>query len=276
MKKTIVLTRPIAQAQSLATWLEKQLAAQNKTEQYHVALFPLLEVTPLPPSSELYFALQTTLARLSDYALAVFVSPNAVHAVFEAGINWPSHVAIGVVGEGSRAALAQYGVHDNNTRIYRPASPAQSDSEALLAALDLSALAGRKAVLFRALAGRELLADTLAAHGVKVDKVIAYQRAAPALTPALSQRLRELLSHPSIWVVSSSEALSNLTALVQQSAGVLGMALMRQINLWVTHPRIGEVAKENGFQSIRLIGLGDENLLLAVQSRFCCQGTDDR
>jgi len=260
MNNTIVLTRPIAQSQALA----KQLEALR----YRVAIFPLLEIAALPERSELQIKLQTSLANLDRYAMAAFVSPNAIHAVFQQKTRWPAHVAIAVLGEGSRLALAQYGINDTNTRIYSPTDPLKSDSETLLHNIDLPALKGHEVVIFRAETGRELLADALTEHEIKVDKVIAYRRFAATLSEQSAQQLMALLTESSRWVISSSEALRTLEDLVMQSAGEVGVVKMHQVNLWVSHQRIAQFAEKSGFKHVHLIGLGDENILLALQSHL--------
>jgi uroporphyrinogen-III synthase len=273
----IVLTRTRVQSQPLA----HRLTALG----YAVALFPLLEIVPLPENSNQQRIFQATLNNLSTYAMAVFVSPNAIHAVFKNGLKWPSEVAIAVMGEGSRAALAQYGISEKSAHIYCPATPASSvdsannsttpqfraDSEALLRELDLDSLRGRNVVIFRAETGRELLADALAEHDIHVVKVIAYRRFAPLMTVEDKQLLSDLLASDSTWVVASSEALRTLANCIQKLASDVdvnstNVVASQQLTLWVSHHRIAETAEKCGFNHIRLIGSGDENLLLALQS----------
>jgi len=259
----VILTRPKAQSRQLAD----TLAGLG----YAVEVFPLLEIAGLPQSGELYRHLQSVLDNLKNYAMAAFVSPNAIHAVFANGLKWPAGVAIAVMGEGSRSTLAEYGINDSNTRIFSPTDPFRSDSETLLENLDLPALRGHATVIFRSETGRELLADALTKEGVTVDKVIAYQRLVPALTADTVKQLFELLTCSGIWVVSSSEALRTLEKMVVQmageNAGADAVVKMHQINLWVSHHRIAQNALNSGFKNVQLIGSGDENLLLALQSR---------
>jgi len=252
----IILTRPASQAQPLAD----RLTALG----YSVALFPLFEIAPLPEKSELQLNLQATLANLSRYAMAAFVSPNAVHAVFKNGLVWPPDVAIAIMGEGSRAALMQYGINEKNTRLYCPVALGHSDSEALLQELDLPSLKDREVVIFRAETGRELLADGLATHDVDVVKVVCYRRVASPMTEQRCQLLKDLLALGSVWVINSSEALRTL---IEDSDGGVDVVTLQQINVWVSHRRIAETAEKCGFKHIRLIGSGDENLLLALQSQ---------
>jgi uroporphyrinogen-III synthase len=255
----IILTRPAIQAQPLA----QRLTALG----YSVALFPLLEIAPLSANSELQLTLQATLADLSRYAMAVFVSPNAIHAVFKNGLVWPTDVPIAVMGEGSRAVLVQYGINEKNTRLFCPTDPFHSDSETLLHELDLPTLQDREVVIFRAETGRELLADALAAHGIHIVKVVAYRRFAPPLTAQTNQLMSELLGTEGHWVVSSSEAIRTLSDMINQGAGEIRVVALQQMNLWVSHRRIAETAEKCGFKHIHLIGSGDENLLHELQSR---------
>lgn len=265
MRKSVnvILTRPQAQSRLLA----EKLTALG----YAVEVFPLLEIAALPKQGELQQRLQSVLDNLDHYAMAAFVSPNAIHAVFAGGLKWPSSVAIAVMGEGSRTALAEYGINDSNTRIYSPTDPFRSDSETLLENLDLPALRGHTVAIFRSETGRELLADALINEGVSVEKVIAYQRLIPTLTTETVKQLDELLTCAGIWVVSSSEALRTLENMVAhttgENAGADAVVKMHQINLWVSHHRIAQNAQNSGFKRVQLIGSGDENLLLALQSR---------
>ena len=255
---TLVLTRPLAQAQVLASQLDDL--------GYEVELFPLLDIAALAPGTAVHDTLQTTLAELKRFALAAFVSPNAVHAVFAGGLVWPTGVAIAVMGEGSRHALAEYGINSGNTRIFSPTDAFRSDSETLLENLDLAALQGHDVVIFRAETGRELLAEALTAHQIRVHKVVAYQRLNPTLTEQNRQHLLHLLDRPACWIVSSSEALRTLEGLARQAGGEAAVVKTHQINCWVSHRRIAQTAQEMGFCRVQLIGSGDQNLLRALQS----------
>ena len=66
--------------------------------------------------------------------------------------------------------------------------------------------------------------------------------------------------------MSSSEALRTLTELTRQLAGEAGVVKLQQVILLVSHQRIAETAEKCQFKNIHLIGPGDANLLLALQS----------
>jgi uroporphyrinogen-III synthase len=250
----VVITRPLAQASGFAS---RVIAIGRKPE-----VFPLLEIHALSDDTQL----KASLDRLSDFAMVAFVSPNAVNAAFSYIQNWPSDVAIAVMGAGGRAALATHGITDVNARIISPTNPDRTDSETLLDELDMDALSGRSVLIIRGETGRELLADALRAKSIAVVQVAAYRRAAPEFSAERQQRLIALLSQQNTWVVTSSEALQTMLLWARQIDFVGGVAKMQHQHLLVPHARIAETAKILGFLSITLTGSGDERLLVALQS----------
>ena len=254
MSKPVVITRPLAQAESLA----QQVTALGRT----AVLFPLLEIHPLPDST----ALQAMLADLTRFAMVAFVSPNAIHAAFAHLSQWPSGVAIAVVGEGSRAALAEHGVNDANATIYCPRDPLRTDSQTLLEVLDVAALRGRQVLIVRGESGRELLSDALRQHGASITQIAAYRRTAPQPSAAVLAQLQALLDAEPDWIITSSEALRILLTMVERIAGTAGVVKMQQQHLVVPHSRIAEVAQNLCFHNVTLTGSGDERLLAALQS----------
>jgi uroporphyrinogen-III synthase len=260
MTQSVVITRPQTQAEELLPAIE----AIGR----HAVLFPLLDIAPLQDPTD-QAALRAALAHIGDYALIAFVSPNAIDAAFAELPAWPKGVPIGIMGEGSRRALAKHGVDDSNAVIYSP-KDARTDSETLLAVLDLDALRARKVMILRGQTGRELLADRLREEGVEVTQVATYRRSAPAFDAARQAHLTALLASKNDWIVTSSEALRNLAHMARQLA-VLGLrpdavAKMQQQRLIVPHARIAETAQSEGFLDVCLTASGDEALLAALQS----------
>ncbi|GAB3471393.1 hypothetical protein GCM10027321_43200 [Massilia terrae] len=255
MPGKVVITRPRAQAEPLA----RAVAALGR----EAVVLPLLDIEPLPDQS----ALKQALAQLGDYALAAFVSPNAIDAAFAHIPAWPSGVAIGVVGEGSRAALARHGVDERSVTIYCPAQGEASDTEHLLRAIDLVQLAGRRVLIVRGESGRELMADGFIAAGAAVTVVPAYRRAVPALTPALAAQLAALVATPNDWIITSSEALRGLVERVRELDPEGGVAKLQQQHLVVPHARIAETAFSLGLTRVTQTGSGDAGVLAALQSQ---------
>lgn len=253
--RAVVITRPRAQAQPLA----QAVRALGR----RAVVLPLLEIAPLDDTAPL----RAALAGLASCAMVVFVSPNAVDAAFAHLDGWPAGVPIGVVGEGSRAALARHGVTGENATIHCPPDPANSDSEHLLASLDLSVFAGRRVLIVRGESGRELMADTLRAAGAQVAAVAAYRRSVPPLSAALAAELGALLAGPNDWIITSSEALRGLAGLVRELDPATGLARLQAQHLIVPHARIAETARALGCDRITLTGSGDARLLAAIQSQ---------
>ncbi len=257
-QRPVIITRPLAQALPLAA----RVSALGRQAE----VFPLLDILPLPDQT----ALQQVLAGLAQFAMVAFVSPNAIDASFAAmpasALPWPRDVAIAVMGEGSRAALAAHGVHAGNARIVSPLDPERTDSSTLLAALDLASLRQGEVLILRGESGRELLADALRAAGVAVRQVAAYRRSAPVWDAARRQQLQHLLARDSDWLLTSSEALRILFDALQQMKQPALVARMQQQHVIVPHARIAETAQLFGLRQISLTGSGDEALLAALQS----------
>ena len=255
MPDPVIITRPRAQADALA----RQVAALGR----EVVVLPLLEIFPLPDQAPLIAAL----ADLPRFAMVAFVSPNAIDAAFAHLAQWPRQVALAVLGEGSRAALARHGLDDGNATIVSPQDPARSDSENLLQSLDLAALAGKQVLIVRGESGRELMAEGLRAAGAIVTTVAGYRRSVPLLTPALRAQLHALLARRNDWIITSSEALRGLLALVDALDDPSTVLKMQQQHWIIPHARIAETAAALGLTRITLCGSGDERLLAALQSR---------
>jgi uroporphyrinogen-III synthase len=258
--RPVVITRPRAQAEPLAA----RLTALG----FDARVFPLLEIQPLRAGSEQEAGLKSRLGQLSDYALVAFVSPNAIDAAFAHISSWPQGVMAAVVGDSSRQALARHGVTDANACVACPADPERTDSETLLQVLDLPALRGKKALIVRAEAGRELLADRLRAAGVEVEQVAAYRRGAPEPDDAMRAQLHALVNAGAAWVITSSEALRNLQAMVWLAGGepTVAWQALQQQTVIVPHPRIAETAQALGFDRVLRTGSGDAALIRAIQA----------
>ncbi|HEY8101216.1 MAG TPA: uroporphyrinogen-III synthase [Burkholderiaceae bacterium] len=252
MPNPVVITRPLAQAGAFAQRV-MELGRQ-------AVVFPLLEIHRLADTS----LLQAALADIDSYAMVSFVSPNAIDASFAIRQSWPTHVALSVMGDGSRRTLAEHGINSQTHTIISPQDPEQTDSQTLLDALDLSALRGKKVLIIRGESGRELLADALRDAGALVTQVAAYRRTAPELDAAGCSRLQKLIDTPNDWMITSSEALRILVQMARQISGDDGVVKMQQQKIIVPHARIAETAKMLGFNDIVLTGSGDDSLLAAL------------
>jgi uroporphyrinogen-III synthase len=244
--KTIVVTRPRAQAARLAGLI----AAQGGVP----VIFPLLDIA-LPDDPE---PLQLAIKRLDQYSFAVFISPNAVDfsvPAILASRGWPPGLQAVAIGQSSVALLATYGIGPTI------APPERFDSEALLTMPELRTerVSGRRVVIFRGNGGRELLADTLRERGAEVDYVTCYQRSAPVDGAAQLSALWEDKRLDAL-TISSSEGLRNLAALLDPA----GREYLRMTPVFVPHQRIADVAKELGLQRVTLTGPADAGIIAGL------------
>ncbi len=244
--RRIVVTRPAAQAAGLAYAIREQGGEP--------VLLPLLVISDVLDSAPLMAAAQ----RLHDYDLAIFVSANAIEkalAVILAQRAWPSHVAIAAMGKSSERALAGFGLTD----IIAPQT--RFDSEALLELPPFHDLTGKKIVIFRGDAGRELMGETLLQRGAHVDFVPCYHRSAPDVPPHV---LHDLCASVAAVTLTSSEGLRNLYGLLDDA----GRALLTGLPVFLSHERIAQQARALGLQQVIATQAGDDGLLAGLVEFF--------
>lgn len=244
--KTIVVTRPRAQAQPLADAIK---AAGGEP-----LLFPLLEISPADDPQPL----EQAAGRLVEYAVAIFISPNAVDyslpAILACG-PWPEHLVPAAVGQGTVKALAAHGIGGC------VAPTERFDSEALLELPQLQAerVAGRRVAIFRGDGGRELLADTLRSRGASVDCITCYRRSAPA-SGALPLLAAWQAGRLDAITVSSSEGLRYLVDMLDAD----GRRFLAATPLFVPHARIAENARALGLQQVELTAPADAGIIAGL------------
>lgn len=243
----VLVTRSAHQAGALADGI---LAAGG-----HPVLFPVLEILDVEDLQPLH----DVIARLDGFDLAIFVSPNAVHRVMpliRQTVALPAGLQFAVVGKGSARALQEYGVQESIV----PSS--RFDSEALLELDVLQQMQGRKVVIFRGDAGRELLGETLVQRGAVVEYIACYRRIRPATDLAALLASQGHAIHAVM--VTSSEGLRNL----YDMAGGQGRPWLEKTPLFVSHERIADTARKLGIASVILTPPGDDGLLRGLLDYF--------
>lgn len=244
--KTIVITRPRAQSQALAA----AIAAAGGEP----LLFPLLEISAADDPR----ALNEALARLPDYSLAVFISPNAVDYSLPTLLSkgsWPAGLLPAAVGQGTVKALAAHGVGGC------VAPTERFDSEALLELPEMQAdrVVGRRVAIFRGDGGRELLAETLRARGAAVDCITCYKRSAPASgTESLLAAWQ--VGRLDAITVSSSEGLRYLVAMLDPE----GRRFLAGTPVFVPHQRIADNARALGLDRVLLTDPADAGIIVGL------------
>ena len=249
----IVVTRPVGQAAHLA----ELLAARDALPVF----FPVLEIRDL---EDIEPVLDVAI-RLDDFDFAVFVSPNAIDkalAIILSRRAWPATLRVVALGKASEEALARHGI----AQVISP--PLRFDSEALLELPELKQIAGRRIVVFRGDAGRDLLGDTLRARGATVEFVACYRRLRPATDAAPLLRLWEAGRLDAV-TLTSSEGLRNFCEMI----GPLGRAWLQRTPVVVSHQRIAEQARALGLQQVIAATPGDQGLIDALMQYYAHDGT---
>lgn len=261
----VIVTRPRLEADS---WV-KQLRAR----QLDAVALPLIHIGPPADSAGVAQAWKN----LHQYSAVMFVSSNAVRYFYQS----KRHLAVVLHADVATKNIANYHVADHaqprmwatgpGTReallaqsvpadvIDAPALDApQFDSEALWARVQSQVKPGGKVLIVRGCSaegadhegtpitpmnGRPWLADQLTAAGVQVDIVLSYQRSAPVFDTAEQALLARACSDGSLWLLSSSEAVGHLSALLQ----ALPEVSLSTAKALATHPRIAQAARTAGF-----------------------------
>jgi uroporphyrinogen-III synthase len=251
---TLIVTRPLAQAEAWA----RRLAEQG----VDTRVLPLLAIEPTSDRVSVRRAWRS----LARCALVVFVSPNAAASFFDLrpdGVAWPPHTLAGSTGPGTRDALLHAGVPAEHV-----ASPAEEpgreprfDSEGLWERLSPLPWNGQQVLIVRGDGGRDWLADTLREHGADVSFLQAYQRRAPRWTAAQRAVVDECAAQPErfVWWLSSSEAVDHLVQLAPQLPWGRAQAL-------ASHARIEQRAREAGFGRVLRCQPVLQDVLSALQS----------
>lgn len=242
--KRVLITRPAGQSAGLARLVQEAGGEP--------VCIPTIEIRALEDPAPF----RTLAARLDSFDLAIFVSRNAVRSALGllGGKPWPDRLAVATVGQGSREELEQRGF----TRVIAP--EAQSDSEALLALPQLAGMQGRRVVIFRGDAGRQLIGEELQKRGAIVEYAACYRRVRPAgegLAAAWAQGIHAV-------TLSSAEGLQNLV-------GMLGSEALRKlaaVALFVPHVRVASAAERLGLRHTVVAGPRDAEMAAALAAYF--------
>ena len=192
-QQVILNTRPAHQQSELTAMLEADGA--------RVLSFPVIRIV----------ASGAAAPDFASYDILLFVSRNAVdHGLDLArGLAFPATMQFGVIGSATRAALLER-IGDPGERLIQ-SEP--YNSEALLEAPALQQVAGKRILILRGQAGRNLLGDELGARGARVDYCEVYRRELPERDPAAFARLVSA-AFPTLVVLTSNEGMHNLFELV--------------------------------------------------------------
>ena len=240
--RRILVTRPAAQSAALASLI---------AERGGVAIcFPLLDILP----ADDWQCLEDAVSRLDQFALAIFISPNAVEFSLPrllARRPWPACLQAAAIGPGTVSRLADFGI----TETIVPQG--RYDSEALLDLPPLQAgcIYGKRVLILRGNGGRELLAETLRTRGATVECVACYRREPPSDNSVIVSLLHN--NGLDALTLSSSEGLRNLLDMLDTGSRERLLALP----VFVPHQRIAEEAERHGLRHVVLTGPADAGLV---------------
>ena len=228
----VLVTRPEHQADPLCQWIE-----QHGGVAIRCPALTIREPHDWVPVLAIF-------DRLTEYALAIFTSANAVDRAMplirERG-GFPLRLEIAAIGAATTKALARHGIASG----LQP--EAGFTSEALLALPRLQQVAGQIIVIVRGEGGRELLAETLTARGARVVHAEVYRRERPAVDVGM---LLERWARGEIGavIVTSTESLLNLFDML----GVAGQDYLCQTPMIAVSPRTVQTAANLGCHQLLL------------------------
>lgn len=242
----VIVTRPEREAQR---WV-LDLTALG----FDAVALPLIKVDPVDDPADLVQAWQ----QLADYVGVMFVSGNAVEQFFASkpplATVFSTQAAIKTrawaTGPGTARALLRAGVAPDRLDA-PPLDAGQFDSEALWQLVGMQLQRGDRVLIVRGGdpvgsasagpgSGREWFANRVVQAGARAEFVMAYQRHAPAFSAEARQLACTAATDGSVWLLSSTEALTNLSAWLPGQSWAQARAL-------ATHPRIAAAAKKAGF-----------------------------
>ena len=258
----VIVTRPGPRA---GKWVNALRAAGMDA----LAL-PLIEISPAPDPQ----AVVDCWLALSGLDALMFVSANAVEQFFSLR---PSPMDFGairprffVTGPGSVAALLKAGVP--RERIDAPDEAAvQFDSEALWRVVQKQVQSGWRVLIVRGNTdaaeeagpargvGREWFAERLQERGAQAEFVVAYERRAPVLSANALALVQVAAADGSVWLFSSSEAVTNLCSMAEGQSWSRARAV-------ATHPRIAQAARAAGFAVVHASRPALADLVASIES----------
>lgn len=275
----LLVTRP---AQEAGAWVQALASAG-----WPAQALPLIDIAePADPATR--EALSHWRRHWGEADALMFVSAAAVQHFFQGAVSTPGaglRTRFWAPGPGTAKAvaraLATRGL-DASRIDAPPADAAQFDSEALWPVVQPRLRPGQRVLIVRGLSrdaepqpagsepgpangvpgnGRDWLIRQCEAAGVQVSGCVAYERRAPVSSAELRERIEAGTKAGSVWLLSSSEALTHL-------ASAAPGADWQQAAALVTHPRIAERARQAGFGQVVQTRPALSDVLGALESNW--------
>jgi len=247
----VLVTRPMREAQR---WVEAL-----RERGIDARALPLIAIEPLADETALH-AMQ---ARADRFDAWMFVSAAAVEH-FLTGAQPAQGPRCWATGPGTAAALRAAGVPDARIDVPGPGAT-QFDSEALWEIVQPQARPGARVLFVRGgeadgrAAGRDWLAQAVAAAGAESETLVAYRRVAPDWREQERLAARSAAADGSVWLFSSSQAIANLRQALPDADWSAARAI-------ATHPRIAQSAQAAGFGEVLHSSAEVDALVASIES----------
>jgi uroporphyrinogen-III synthase len=264
----VIATRPNNRATQLVQALSKLSTASVSIEAMHCPLIQIEDYRDLDffePSldqSEGSNEVELKPAKAFQYNGIIFISGNAVDKARDVltTTEWSQLLSnqLYAIGEQTASVLqADLEQHSEQSRSRGVIFPQQMNSEGLLALSELQNLTSQTWLIVKGVGGREKLKQGLINAGATVDELAVYKRKLPDLE--VQQRLAELSQQDPYWLVTSLEAMSNLSLILKQRS--------QSCRIIVSSDRIAEQANKLGFEIVaQAKDATDRELVGCVQS----------
>ena len=237
----VLVTRPVERAQALAALLNQSGAI--------VTLYPVITISDCENPEQLNQQLQ----QLSEYDLAIFISPTAVIKSLARIESFPENLSVAAIGSSTAQTLKNFDI-----KIDVQSNGHNSESLLQRSALQAANIKNKRIIIIRGQGGRELLSDTLQARGAEVTYVECYRR---QITPGLASLSDQQLKDLDIIMITSNEGLQNLYELTENKP------LLIRTPLLVPGERTRQLAFKLGFDHVTLAeNATDEASLRALAS----------
>lgn len=249
----VIVTRPASNGQRLFDRVVER--------GYRSLWWPAFDIGAAPDAGRA----RTTLARLADYQLAIFVSAHAVRgARMWLDGAWPAGTLIGAVGAATRAAVEAELQPDRSLIVTTPDDDQQSGSEAFWRAWRATGHSAQRVLILRAEDGRPWLRERFSEHGAKVDAIAVYTRHAHAMAAGELQQLQHWIADDKrpVIIFSSSEAVESLDQQIDAPA----QAWLRTGTAIACHPRIAEELLSKGYQRVMDATFDDDSIIAKLES----------
>jgi len=245
---TLWITRPAGQAKNLTRQLE-----EHGAKVFHL---PLLQIEALPQDK----ALEKKIKKLDQYDMAFFVSTNAAQIGMELIETYfptlPKNIKYFSPGITTARVLQNYGL-----QVFYPEKAMSTEALLILPeirkVLQDKSKKKKRAVIFRGVGGRELLANALRAKGVGIDYIELYKRVLPVYR---ENYLKDIIKNkkPDGIVFSSAEAIYNFTLIFEKI-----YPAFKEIPVFVSSPRLENIVTKIGFKTVSLLKAADDESIVS-------------